>query len=91
MPMTQKPRELFNPASYVLSRDNYDEQCTIRDKLLLMAQLAATTTSNGDHDTILFICRSLIRQLFGDLSFQIDDVLEDVAKAATCIDHAKAH
>ena len=89
--MNQKSHELFNPASYVLSRDNYDELCTIRDKLLLMAQLAGTATSNGDHDTILFIRRSLIGQLFGDLSFQVDDVLENIAKAATCVDHAQAH
>ena len=89
--MNQKPHELFNPASYVLSRDHYDELCAIRDKLLLVAQLAGTATSNGDHDTILFIRRSPIGQLFGDLSFQIDDVLEDVAKAATCVDHVQAH
>jgi hypothetical protein len=89
--MNQKPHELFHPASFVLSRDNYDELCTIRDKLLLMAQLAGTATSNGDHDTILFIRRSLIGQLFGDLSFQIDDVLGDVAKAETCVDHVQAH
>ena len=51
--MNKNHHELFHPASYVLSRDNYDELCTIRDKLLLMAQLAGTATSNGDHDTIL--------------------------------------
>jgi hypothetical protein len=72
-------------------QSHYDELCTIRDKLLLMAQLAGTASSNGDHDTILFIRHSLIGQLFGDLSFQIDDVLEDVAKAATCADHAQVH
>jgi hypothetical protein len=51
--MNKNHHELFHPASYVLSRDNYDELCTIRDRLLLMAQLAGTATSNGDHDTIL--------------------------------------
>jgi hypothetical protein len=89
--MNQKPHELFHPASFVLSRDHYDELCTIRDKLLLMAQLAGTATSNGDHDTLLFIRRSLIGQLFADLSFQVGNVLEDVAKAITCMDHLQAH
>jgi hypothetical protein len=89
--MNKNPHELFHPASFVLSRDHYDELCTIHDKLLLMAQLAGTATSNGEHDTILFIRRSLIGQLFGDLSFQIDDVLEDVAKAETLMDHAPTH
>jgi hypothetical protein len=89
--MNQKPHELFHPASFVLSRDHYDELCTIRDKLLLMAQLAGTATSNGDHDTILFIRRSLIGRLFGDLSFQLGDVLEDVAQSATRVDHVQAH
>jgi hypothetical protein len=85
--MNQKPHELFHPASFVLTRDHYDELCMIRDKLLLMAQLAGTPTSNGDHDTILFIRRNLIGRLFGDLSFQLGDVLEDVAEATTCMDH----
>ena len=89
--MNQKPHELFHPASFVLSRDHYDELCTIRDKLLLMAQLAGTATTNGDHDTLLFIRRSLIGQLFADLSFQVGDVLEDVAKAMPCVDHVQAH
>jgi hypothetical protein len=89
--MNQKPHELFHPTSFVLSRDHYDELCTIRDKLLLMAQLAGTATTNGDHDTLLFIRRSLIGQLFADLSFQVGDVLEDVAKAITCMDHLQAH
>ena len=81
--MNKLHHELFHPASYVLSRDHYDDLCMIRDKLLLMAQLAGTNTSNGDHDFVLFIRRSLIGQLFGDLSCQLGDVLEDVAEIAT--------
>ena len=89
--MNKKPHELFHPASFVLTRDHYDELCTIRDKLLLMAQLAGTATSNGGHDTILFIRRSLIGRLFGDLSFQVDDVLKAVAETTTCMDGMQAH
>ena len=48
--MNKRHHELFHPASFVLSRDNYDDLCMIRDKLLLLAQLAGTNTSNGDHD-----------------------------------------
>ncbi len=89
--MNNLPHDLLNAGSYVLSQDHYDDLCAIRDKLLLMAQLAGTATSNGDHDTILFIRRSLIGQLFGDMSFQIGDVIEAVAKTTTCVDHAQAH
>ncbi|GFZ87292.1 XAC0095 family protein [Dyella caseinilytica] len=89
--MNKLPHDLLNVEGYVLSQDQYDDLCTTRDKLLLMAQFAGTATSNGDHDTILFIRRSLIGRLFGDLSFEIGEVLEAVAKATTSIDHAQAH
>lgn len=89
--MNNPPHDLLNAGSYLLSQDHYDDLCMIRDKLLLMAQLAGTATSNGEHDTILFIRRSLIGQLFGDLSFQVADVLEAVAKTMACVDHAQAH
>jgi hypothetical protein len=89
--MNQKPHELFHPASYELPRDHYDELCTIRDKLLLMAQLAGTTTANREHDSILIIRRSLIGRLFGDLSFQLSDVLDDVAQSPTCTDDVPGH
>jgi hypothetical protein len=62
--MNQKPHELFHPASYELPRDHYDELCTIRDKLLLMAQLAGTTTANHEHDTILIIRPQFDRTAF---------------------------
>ena len=82
---------LFDAGSYVLSQDHYDDLCMIRDKLLLMAQLAGTATTNGDHDTILFINRSMIGRLFADLSFQMGDVLETVKHASTCVDLTQAH
>jgi hypothetical protein len=44
----------------VLSQDHYDDLCTVRDTLLLMAQLAGSvTTSSGDY-TMLFVRRALI-------------------------------
>ncbi|RDS86305.1 XAC0095 family protein [Dyella psychrodurans] len=82
---------LFNAESYELSQDHYDDLCMIRDKLLLMAQLAGTATTNGDHDTMLFIRRSLIGQLFADLSFQMGDVLDTVKHTTTGVDHVQAH
>jgi hypothetical protein len=78
--MNNLSHDLLNAGSYVLSIDQYDELCAIRDKLLLMAQLAGTETTNADPRTMLFIRRILIGQLFADLSFQIDGVLEVVAK-----------
>ncbi|RDS84211.1 XAC0095 family protein [Dyella psychrodurans] len=89
--MNHPHHNLFNTGSYELSQDHYDDLCMIRDKLLLMAQLAGTATTNGDHDTMLFIRRSLIGQLFADLSFQMADVLEIVAQDATRSGCANAH
>ena len=89
--MNKRHHELFHPASFVLSRDNYDDLCMIRDKLLLLAQLAGTNTSNGDHDFVLFIRRGLIGRLFGDLNCQLNDVLEAVAQITTSDDCAPTH
>ncbi|RDS81977.1 XAC0095 family protein [Dyella psychrodurans] len=83
--------DLLSAGSYVLSKDDYDELRMIRDKLLLMAQLAGTETTNGDHDTMLFINRSMIGRLFADLSFQMGDVLETIKHATTSVDLAQAH
>ena len=84
-------QNLLSAGSYELPHDHYDKLCAVRDKLLLMVTLAGTHTSNGDHDALLFIRRSLIGQLFRDRSFQVDDVLEDVAKTIACVDYTQAH
>ncbi|RDS80067.1 XAC0095 family protein [Dyella psychrodurans] len=89
--MNNPNHTLLDAGSYVLSKDDYDELCIIRDKLLLMAQLAGTATTNGDHDTILFINRSMIGRLFADLSFQLGDVLKIVKHASTCVDLTQTH
>jgi hypothetical protein len=89
--MNNLSHDLLNAGSYVLSVDQYDELCMIRDKLLLMAQLAGNTTTNDDPRTMLIIRRVLIGQLFADLSFQIDDLLEIVAKTTVREDCARAH
>ncbi|RDS83369.1 XAC0095 family protein [Dyella psychrodurans] len=89
--MNNPTHNLFNAGSYELSKVDYDELCIIRDKLLLMAQLAGTATTNGDHDTILFINRSMIGRLFADLSFQMGDVLETIKHATTSVDLAQTH
>ncbi|RDS81775.1 XAC0095 family protein [Dyella psychrodurans] len=89
--MNNPTHNLLNAGNYVLSQDHYDDLCAIRDKLLLMAQLAGTATTNGDHDTILFIRRSLIGQLFADLSFQMGDVLDTVKHTTTRVDPGHAH
>ncbi|RDS84172.1 XAC0095 family protein [Dyella psychrodurans] len=89
--MNNPHHNLFNAGSYMLSQDHYDDLCMIRDKLLLMAQLAGTSTTNGDHDTLLFIRRSLIGQLFGDLSFQVCNVLEAITHTTPHGDSAQAH
>lgn len=81
--------DLLNPGSYVLSQDHYDNLCTIRDKLLLMAQLAGTATSSSDDHTMLFVRRALIGRLFGDMGFQIADVLDGLAKAEAHVRRAR--
>jgi hypothetical protein len=59
-PMSHPHHDLFNAGSYALSADQYDDLCVIRDKLLLMAQLASTASTNDDPRTMLFIRRALI-------------------------------
>lgn len=83
--------ELLNPPSYVVSEDIYEDLCMVRDKLLLMAQLTGTATSNGDHDTSLLIRRGLIWQLFSDLSFQVNNVLAAMEQAKTYVERAPTH
>jgi hypothetical protein len=80
--MKNVPHNPLNPGSHVLSQDHYDDLCTVRDKLLLMAQLAGSVTTSSDY-TMLFVRRALIGRLFGDLGFQISDLVEDIAKAKT--------
>jgi hypothetical protein len=58
--MSHPHHDLFNAGSYALSADQYDDLCVIRDKLLLMAQLASTASTNDDPRTMLFIRRALI-------------------------------
>ena len=76
---------------YVLSQDCYDELCEVRDKLLLMAQLAGTAAAPGDNSAMLFIRRALLGQLFADLSFQIHDVLDGITHVTALANHVKAH
>lgn len=89
--MNNKLHNLLNPGSYVLSQDQYEDLCTVRDKLLLMAQLAGPVTAMGDNNTMLFIRRALLGRLFGDLSFQICDVLDDIAHDTAQLDRVHEH
>jgi hypothetical protein len=68
---------------YVLSQDHYDDLCTVRDTLLLMAQLAGSVTTSRDDYTMLFVRRALIGRLFSDLGFQISDLVDAIAKSKT--------
>ncbi|WP_233841478.1 hypothetical protein [Dyella sp. 2HG41-7] len=65
--------------SYVVPADYYDQLCEVRDKVMLMAQLAGTASSLRDDTAILHIRRSLVGQMFADLGFQLNDVLESIA------------
>lgn len=88
--MNQTHHDLFNAEGYVLSQEHYEDFCAIRDKLMLMAQLAGTSTSIGDYNAMLFIRRGLLGRLFADLSFQMDEVLEVIASATTHGDRKQA-
>jgi hypothetical protein len=68
--------------SYLLPKDLYADLAHIRDKMLLITQLAGTTHTNGDDDAMIFIHRGLIGELFRDMSYQLGDVLEAIAKTA---------
>jgi len=81
--MKNVPHNPFNSGSYVLSQDHYDDLCTVRDKLLLMAQLAVGATSASDDYTMLFVRRVLIGRIFSDLGFQISDLVDAIAKSKT--------
>lgn len=89
--MTNPLHDLLNPPSYVLSQDDYEDLCAVRDKLLTMGQLAGTASSSGDKNAVLVIRRFLIGQLFVDLSFQMGDVLDAIAATATRGDRMQAH
>jgi len=80
-----------NARSYLLSEENFYELRMIRDHLLLMAQLAGTAGMNGESDVIHFVRRSLLGQLFGDLSFQIAGVVDAVAQTEVCAERAQTH
>ncbi|GLQ49899.1 XAC0095 family protein [Dyella flava] len=85
---TQTPTDA---TTYLLSAEHYYELRMIRDHLLLMAQLAGTAGMNGDNDVIHFVRRSLIGQLFGELSFQIAGVVDAVAQSEACVERAQTH
>jgi hypothetical protein len=72
--------------SYLLPKDLYADLAHIRDKMLFITQLAGTTITNGDDDPMIFIHRGLIGELFRDMSYQLGDVLEAIAKTSA---HAK--
>lgn len=76
---------------YVLSQVDYEELCEIRDKLLLMAQLAGTAQSPSDSTAMLFIRRALLGQLFADLSFQIRDVLDGITHVTAIAHRVQTH
>ena len=89
--MNNKFHDLLNPASYALSQEECEDLCTVRDQLLLMAQLVGTAACVGDDNTLLIILRVLFGRLFRDLSFQICDVADDMVHATTYEDRAQAH
>ncbi|GLQ50261.1 XAC0095 family protein [Dyella flava] len=77
--------------SYLLSEEHFYELRMLRDHLLLMAQLAGTASTNGENDVIHFVRRSLIGQLFGDLSFQIAGLVDAVAQSEVSVERAQTH
>lgn len=76
---------------YLLPQDHYDELCEVRDKLLLLAQLAGTATSPGDNSAMLFVRRALLGQLFADLSFLLSDALEGITQVTAMAGRVQAH
>lgn len=81
----------FSEGDYLLTQEEYAELCLIRDKLLLLAQLAGTTYANGNHDNILFIRRSMIGQLFADLSNHLVEVLELITQEIDRTENARSN
>jgi hypothetical protein len=75
--------------SYLLPKDLYADLAHIRDKMLLITQLAGTTHTNGDDDAMIFIHRGLIGELFRDMSYQLGDVLEAIAKTSAHVDNTQ--
>jgi hypothetical protein len=73
--------------SYLLPKDLYADLAHIRDKMLLITQLAGTTHTNGDDDAMIFIHRGLIGELFRDMSYQLGDVLEAITKTSARVDN----
>jgi hypothetical protein len=69
--------------SYLLPKDLYADICHIRDKMLFVTQLAGTTNTNGEQDPMIFIHRGLIGELFRDMSYELGDVIEAIAKTTT--------
>jgi hypothetical protein len=80
--MTHPTDRLLIAESYLLPKETYRDLCHIREKLLFMTQLAGTSHSNGEEDTMIFIRRGLIGELFRDMSYQLGDVLETIAETA---------
>jgi len=75
---------------YVLAQDHYFELCEVRDKLLLLAQLAGTASSD-DSGAMLFIRRVLLGQLFADLSFKIRDALDGTTHVTVPANPVQTH
>ena len=43
--------------------------------MTFMTHLAGTSSTNGDHDPLVFIRRSMIGKIFRDLSYHLGDLL----------------
>jgi hypothetical protein len=84
--------DLLNPRPYELSQGQFRELCEVRDKLLLFAQLSGMTRSTGDNrNAMLFIRRTLLGSVFGDLGFQLTDILDDLTHVPDHGDNQEEH
>ncbi|RDS78899.1 hypothetical protein DWU98_20480 [Dyella monticola] len=89
--MTSTLHDVLDPKTYALSQDQFDDLCVICDKLLLMAQLAGTPPATDEDSAMLLIRRVLLGQLFGEMSFQLRDVLQAVCRSKTGVDVSSKH
>ncbi|RDS79668.1 hypothetical protein DWU98_16515 [Dyella monticola] len=89
--MTSTLHDVLNPKTYALSQDHFDDLCVICDKLLLMAQLAGTAPTVDEDSAMLLIRRVLLGQLFGEMSFQLRGVLEEVCRSKRGADVSSKH
>lgn len=77
------PQDPHHRGDRLITHRHYLELCGIRDKLLLIAQLAGSSTSLNDANAMLYVRRSLLGETFGDLSFQLNAVLSALREADT--------